>query len=109
MSEYGRSDRSVECRGGDCMTGSAMSIPMRSPGIDDLAGFVVGLSLDDVPPAIVQCAKRQVLDAFVCAIASLSVPGGAIPAAVGAELGEGPCTIVASGRTADPLLAAFTN
>ena len=88
---------------------SAESNVARSSGIDDLAEFVVSLSLDDVPAPVVQCAKRQVLDAFVCAIAALRVPGGAIPALVGTELGDGPCTIIANGKTADPLVAGFTN
>ncbi len=77
--------------------------------IETLAGFASGLSLDVVPAGIVACAKRQVIDAITCAVAAARIPGGAIPADLGARMGEGSSRILANGSETHAVFAAFTN
>lgn len=77
--------------------------------VDDLAGFVVRASYEDLSAAARQALKVRVLDALGCAIGALDgEPVRAVLAQVEEFGGAGRCTLIGGGRTA-PDRAAFYN
>ncbi len=80
------------------------------PYLHRLAAFAASLSLDRLPPAVVDAAKWVVLDTLGAMLAGSRLPENARLAALAAERGRaGAATLAGHGATADPMLAALSN
>jgi 2-methylcitrate dehydratase PrpD len=69
--------------------------------------WAYGLDLEDVPAEAVRAAKRQILDAIGCAVATARTDSA--PYALGLASEPGPATILGYGRRAPVEGAAFAN
>jgi 2-methylcitrate dehydratase PrpD len=75
-----------------------------------LATWVAGLALDDVPPAVVERAKFLLLDGLGCALVGAQLPWSRIATAAVLDLeGPGDGVIIGTGRTAGAPAAAVLN
>ena len=75
-----------------------------------LAGWVSDLTLDDVPPAVVERAKYLLLDGLGCALVGAQLPWSRIAtdAVLGLE-GQGDSIVIGTGRTTGAPAAAVLN
>ncbi|ORW97218.1 MmgE/PrpD family protein [Mycobacterium sp. IEC1808] len=75
-----------------------------------LATWVAGLTLDDVPPIVVERAKHLLLDGLGCALVGAQLPWSrvATEAVLGLE-GPGDTRVIGTGRTAGAPAAAVLN
>jgi 2-methylcitrate dehydratase PrpD len=75
-----------------------------------LATWVAGLTLDDVPPTVVERAKHLLLDGLGCALVGAQLPWSRIAtdAVLGME-GPGHTVVIGTGRTAGAPAAAVLN
>ncbi len=93
-----------------------MSLEGRDPGrrvapprSRELASFLAGLRLSDLPSGAVRLLKLCVLDHFGCAIGALDTEvGRAVNRAAHVNAG-GPCTVIGSDSRASPESAALAN
>jgi 2-methylcitrate dehydratase PrpD len=75
-----------------------------------LATWVAGLTLDDVPPPVVERAKFLLLDGLGCALVGAQLPWSRIATAAVLDLeGPGDSVIIGAGRTAGAPAAAVLN
>ena len=79
--------------------------------IEQLAQFAHGTRFSDLPSAVVDECKRDVLDAIGCALAGLTHPKGRAGVDMGRRLGgsAGPATVIGTGDKSTPHGAAFAN
>lgn len=78
--------------------------------LEGLSRFSSRLSLDDVPTAVVERAKLQVLDALTTAVAAIrTVPGNIVAHAMDPVDGNGPAHVVATGAPVSVNTAVFVN
>jgi 2-methylcitrate dehydratase PrpD len=90
------------------MQGQAATDPAGPTG--QLATWVAGLMLDDVPPIVVERAKHLLLDGLGCALVGAQLPWSrvATEAVLGLE-GPGDTPVIGTGRTAGAPAAAVLN
>lgn len=82
----------------------------KTPVMDALVDFVLGLELAALPPAVVEAANRSVTDWLGTAIrGSIEPLADAIARVIAATGGEAQATIVGRGRRTSALLAALAN
>lgn len=74
-----------------------------------LARYTTSLTYNDLPPAIVERVKAQVIDAMGCAIAALKAPDVLKVREVAQALSEGVSTLIGTDRKTSMDLASFAN
>ncbi|MGE4240477.1 MmgE/PrpD family protein [Ramlibacter sp.] len=81
--------------------------------VEALAAFTADTRFEDLPPAVVQEAKRLLVDSIGCGLGGLSHPKGAIGVKYAAVLGPGApgeqATIIGTGERVSAVGAAFAN
>lgn len=77
---------------------------------EELAKFITGLKLEDVPPKVIHDSKEHLLDAVACMLAGSLSPVGQIMTRFTREIGGAPESVIVGGgfRTSAPN-AAFAN
>lgn len=79
------------------------------PRSRELASFLAGLRLSDLPAASVRLLKLCVLDHFGCAIGALDTDVGRAALRAANMNPGGPCTVIGAGARAGPESAALVN
>ena len=79
------------------------------PRSRELASFLAGLRLSDLPSGAVRLLKLCVLDHFGCAIGALDTEVGRAAIRAAHMNAGGPCTVIGSGSRASPESAALAN
>jgi len=79
--------------------------------IEQLAEFAAATDIKELPAAVIEECKRDVLDALGCALAAKGQPKGEKGIACGVRIGgtDGPASIIGSGRRSSVFGAAFAN
>lgn len=77
---------------------------------ESIASYAYGLSFDDLPPEVVHCAKRMVIDTLGCAIGGYrSVPTDIARKMAGQIQSRRPATVFCSGESTSLEMAGFVN
>jgi 2-methylcitrate dehydratase len=75
-----------------------------------MARFAAGLRYEDLAPEAIREAKRYLLDSFGCALGGYGQHDVKIALQVLDEIaGEGPATVIGTGRKIDPVSASLAN
>jgi 2-methylcitrate dehydratase PrpD len=75
-----------------------------------LAGWVAGMSLDDVPPEVVERARHLLLDGLGCALIGAQLPWSRTATEAVLDIdGTGDAVVIGTGRTASAPAAAVLN
>jgi len=78
--------------------------------LENIAGWAAALTYDQIPPRVVQKARLQLLSTVAAAHAGARHEiGQAVLSAADYFAGDGPCTIVPTGKKADLMAAAWAN
>jgi 2-methylcitrate dehydratase PrpD len=82
----------------------------KTPVMDALVDFALGLELAALPPAVVEAANRSITDWLGTAIRGSTEPlADAIAAVIASMGGEGQATVVGRGQRTSALLASLAN
>lgn len=78
--------------------------------VEQLSAYAAGLRYEDLPPEVVQQAKRLIIDTMGCALGGYpGAPAGIARDIAGTVTSAQPATVMVSGRRTSPDLAAFAN
>jgi 2-methylcitrate dehydratase len=78
--------------------------------LEDMAGWLVALRYEDIPPNVIERAKRVTLDTLGCALGAINAePVRAVRQAIALEGGNPQATVVGVGTKVSAAQAAFLN